>query len=203
MPQLRRSFLALAVGAAALLGAFAAAAAEAYATGDMVLGAEDAPITVIEYASMTCPHCATFHNDTFPKFKAQYIDTGKVRLIYREFPLDSVALRAAMLARCAGRERFFAFIEVLFQQQKHWARARDPMAALAKLGRVGGIGRKRFESCMTDRELGDSILMTRLKGSSEFEVSSTPTFIINGEKHPGNMSLEQFERLLKPLLPGD
>ena len=169
----------------------------------MALGPEDAPITVIEYASMTCPHCATFHNDAFPELKARYIDTGKVRFIYREFPLDAVALRAAMLTRCAGPKRFFGFVEVLFRRQEHWARAKDPIAALARLGQVGGIGKKQFESCMNDRELGDSILERRLEGSNEFEVRSTPTFIINGKKHSGQMNFQQFDRVLKPLLPKD
>ena len=206
MTQSRRDFLALAVGASAFVGAFApaipaSAAAEAYATGDMALGPENAPITIIEYASMTCPHCAAFHNDTFAKLKAEYIDTGKVRFIYREFPLDQPALRAAMLARCAGRERFFGFIEVLFRQQDYWARANDPIKALAKIGRMGGVGQRQFDACIQDRALEYSILKTEFDAQKEFDINSTPTFIINGKKHPGAMTLEQFGRVLKPLLP--
>ncbi len=208
MTLIRRDVLAMAVGMAALIGVPAAlapalAAGKAYATGDMALGADDAPVTVIEYASMTCPHCATFHNETFPGLKAAYIDTGKIRLVYREFPLDRLAFYAAVLARCAGPERFFGFVEVLFRQQDSWARAGDPMAALARLGRVGGVGEAQFGACINDQELGDSILKTRLEGNSEFDVNSTPTFIINGKKHAGMLSLEQFSGLLEPLLPAD
>ena len=208
MTLIRRDFLTLAAGAVLAGGVAPTLAArawadETYAIGDMVLGAAEAPVTIIEYASMTCPHCADFHNNTFPDLKAAYIDTGKVRLIYREFPLDPLALRAAMLARCAGPKLFFAFIEVLFQKQSAWARADDPIAALAKLGRIGGIGRQRFDMCMSDQELATSILKTRLDGSQELEVDSTPTFIINGKRHRTSMDFEQFQRILEPILGGD
>jgi protein-disulfide isomerase len=203
----RREFLAVAFGlapfAGAVLGRPRAALAEAYATGDMALGSADAPVTVIEYASMTCPHCARFHAETFPDLKSRYIETGKVRFIYREFPLDEPALRASMLARCAGEKRFFGFIDVLFRQQDNWRRARDPIGALAKLGRVGGIGKKAFEACMTDRALGDSILATRLNGSQKFEINSTPSFVINGKMHPGAFTIEQFADIIDPLVGGD
>ena len=203
MILIRRRFLALTAGAAlagAIIQGPAAWAEQAYATGDMVLGAAEAPVTIIEYASMTCPHCATFHNNTFPKLKTTYIDTGKVRLIYREFPLDALALRAAMLARCAGPKRFFAFIEVLFQQQSNWARADDPTAALSKLGRIGGIGQQSFNNCISDEKLATSILKTRLDGSQEFGVDSTPFFIINGKKHRSALDIGQLDSILKPLL---
>ncbi len=203
----RRDFLAFALGVApfagAVLGRSAAAWAEAYATGDMALGSPDAPVTVIEYASMTCPHCAHFHEVSFPELKSRYIETGKVRFIYREFPLDGAALRASMLARCAGEKRFFAFIEVLFREQDRWGRSRDPIGALAKLGRVGGIGKKDFEACMNDKALGDSILSTRLVGSQKFDVQSTPTFIINGKRHAGDLSIDQLARIIDPLVGQD
>jgi len=193
----------LAPFAGALLGRPGGALAEAYATGDMALGAADAPVTVIEYASMTCPHCARFHAETFPDLKSRYIDTGKVRFIYREFPLDEPALRASMLARCAGEKRFFGFIDVLFRQQDKWRGARDPIGALAKLGRVGGIGKQQFETCMNDQALGDSILATRLDGSQKFEIKSTPSFIIDGKTHAGALSIEQLARIIDPLVGGD
>ncbi len=203
----RRDFLAVALGlapfAGAVLGRPRAAMAETYATGDMALGSAEAPVTVIEYASMTCPHCAYFHTETFPDLKSRYIDTGKVRFIYREFPLDEPALRASMLARCAGEKRFFGFIDVLFRQQANWRSSRDPVGALAKLGRVGGIGKKAFEACMTDQALGDSILATRLNGSQKFKISSTPSFIINGKMHAGALSIEQFASIIDPLVGGD
>jgi protein-disulfide isomerase len=202
---IRRDFLGFGAGALALAalptGVLAAGADKGYAEGEMALGAEDAPVTIIEYASMTCPHCARFHLDTFGKLKSAYIDTGKVRFLFREFPLDGVALQASVLARCAGPKRFFAFIDVLFEQQETWSRANDPTAALARIGRLGGVGAKKFQACMSDRDLGDSILKTRLEGGSEYEISGTPTFIVNDKKHEGGYDFPTFERLLKPLLP--
>lgn len=197
----RRDFLIFASGAIVLGPALAGGArAAGNAEGDMVVGSDDAPVTIIEYASMTCPHCADFHVNTYGKLKEAYIDTGKVRLVFREFPLDGLALQASMLARCAGPKRFFAFIDVLFTQQAGWARAADPMAALARIGRLGGIGAKKFEACLADRALGDSILKTRLDGGSEYDITGTPTFIVNGEKHKGSFSFPAFERVLEPLL---
>ena len=143
----RRNFLIFASGAMFLGPALAGGArAAGNAEGDMVVGSDDAPVTIIEYASMTCPHCADFHLNTYGKLKEAYIDTGKVRLVFREFPLDGLALQASMLARCAGPKRFFAFIDVLFTQQAGWARASDPMSALARIGRLGGVGAKKFET---------------------------------------------------------
>src|SRR5687768_5061793 len=137
------------IAAFALFLMAAAAPAQAqqqtdWAKGDMALGKPDAPVTVIEYASMTCPHCAHFHAETLKAFKEKYVDTGKVRLIFREFPFDGLALRASMLARCAGAERYFPMLDVLFQQQNQWTRAKDPMAALAQIGRLAGVSPQKF-----------------------------------------------------------
>lgn len=208
MTLIRRDFLMLTAGAAALAGPLAVlrprgAAAQDYATGEMALGPKDAPVTIIEYASMTCPHCANFHNDTFPALKEGYIDSGKVRFIYREFPLDRAAFFAAVLARCAGPARFFGFIEVLFQQQQNWARSDDPLAALARLGRLGGVGQERFEACLANQELGNAILVNRRDGNQKFGVDSTPTFIIAGKKYPGALGIAQLDNILKPLLGTD
>lgn len=172
-----------------------------YAVGDMALGSADAPVTIIEYASKTCPHCARFHNETFKSLKDKYIDTGKVRMIYREFPFDPLALRAAMLARCAGPDRFFGMVSILFKQQRAWGTAKDPMAALGKLARLGGITGERFEACMRDKGLADSIIKTRLSGQEKFGVTSTPSFIINGTLRAGALTLEEFDKILAEHLP--
>jgi protein-disulfide isomerase len=172
-----------------------------WAKGDMALGKADAPVTVIEYASMTCPHCAHFHNETMEAFKEKYVDTGKVRLIFREFPFDGLALRASMLARCAGPDRYFAMLGVLFQQQRQWTTAKDPMAALAQIGRLGGVSPEKFQACMKDEELQNAIVQSRLDAQKKHDVDSTPTFIIDGEKHAGALSLAQLDEILAKKLP--
>ncbi len=170
-------------------------------TQDMVMGDANAPITIIEYASFTCPHCASFHAQTLPGLKKAWIDTGKAKLIFRDFPLDEMAFNASKLARCADENRYFAFVEVLFRQQGQWARSRDPIAALGKLGRLGGIGKARFDACLSNEALGNAILQSRVNGAREFEVNSTPTLIINGEKHAGALSFEELDRVLAKLAP--
>jgi len=171
-----------------------------YATGDMVLGDPNAPVTVIEYASMTCPHCATFHNGAFKTLKTSYIDTGKVRMIFREFPFDGVALRASMLARCSGPSRFFGMIDVMFRQQSKWTAAEDPVSALRKLARLSGMTNESIDACMQDQTLADSILQTRLQGSQEFGIDSTPSFVINGTKYSGAMAMAEWDEILGKLL---
>ncbi len=165
------------------------------------IGSADAPVTMIEYASLTCPHCASFHKDTLPKLKQAYIDTGKVRLIYRDFPIDGLALKAAMLARCVEPERYFGLLEVLFNGQDGWARAKDPIAALRRIGRLAGMGPEKSDACMTDKAIGDAILGTRLKASREHDVNTTPTFIINGRKVTGAQPYEEFDKILRSLVP--
>src|SRR5712671_1148146 len=120
--------------------------------GDRVLGKADAPITIIEYASLTCPHCAHFTADVLPKLKAKWIDTGKAKLVLRDFPLDEPALRAAMVARCAPPDRFYPLTETFFAQQEQWAANRDYRAALEKLAKLGGVGNKEFAACISDKK---------------------------------------------------
>ncbi len=179
-----------------LIGVPAAAAEPPYAAGEMALGAKDAPVTVIEYASMTCPHCANFHMGNFKALKAKYVDTGKMRLIFREFPFDPVALQAAMLARCAGEKHYFGMLNVLFKNQSKWAKAANPQQALAKLARLGGFTEARFQACMGNQILVDLILQNRLTGSQKFDINSTPSFIVNGVKTSGNMTLDKWDELL-------
>ncbi len=167
--------------------------------GDRVIGAADAPVTVVEYFSLTCPHCASFHNDTFAALKEKYVDTGKVRFIYRDYPLDGVGLRAAMMARCVNPLRYEGVIQVLFKTQPNWARARDPLAELGKIARLAGIDDTTFSDCVTSEELANGILEVRQTANAA-GVERTPTFEINGQLYPGARSIEEFSEILDPLL---
>jgi protein-disulfide isomerase len=168
-------------------------------TPDRVLGKPDAPITIIEYASLTCPHCAAFNKDILPELKTRYVDTGKAKLIYRDYPLDQWALKAAMLARCAPADKYFSFIDVLFQNQVTWATAKDQLAALERIGRLGGISAEQFNTCMQNRALEDAVLAESLRGQKEFDVQSTPTIIVNGKKVDNPLTFADFDKILKPL----
>src|SRR5215471_14450753 len=143
---------------------------------DRILGKPDAPITIIEYASLTCPHCAHFANDVLPELKAKWIDTGKVKLVLRDFPLDEPALRAAMVARCAPPEKFYGFVDTFFKAQEEWAVARDPKAALQRLAQLGGMSKKDFEACLANKDAENKIVESRLVASQQLNVDSTPTF---------------------------
>lgn len=184
---------------AGLAGASAAATVEEM-LAEGSLGNEKASVTVIEYASLTCPHCADFADNTFAAFKKKYIDSGKVHYIYRDFPFDQPGLRAAMMVRCSGPDRFFGFLEILFKSQTSWAASTDPMAELAKIARLGGMGKEDFDACMANKELMDGILKGEVEAQEKLKVEATPTFIVNDVKHEGNMSLEQFDAILAPLL---
>jgi protein-disulfide isomerase len=167
---------------------------------EQILGNPNAPVTIIEYASLTCPHCAQFHNVVLPKLKERYIEPGKVRLIFRDFPLDQTALAAAALAHCAGPERYFNMLDVLFETQSNWARADDPIAALKRLGKLGGLTDQAMEACLADQKLTDGILRGRLAGENEYKIGSTPTFIIDGKPYPGSRGVDEFAKLIDPLL---
>jgi protein-disulfide isomerase len=199
---LRRAFLAAAAAAVAVPRiAFAQEISLEKAMADRVIGKADAPITIIEYASLTCPHCARFHKETLPKLKAAFIDTGKAKLIFRDFPFDGLALRGAALARCAPSERYFAVIDTLFQQQESWSRARDPVAAIGNIGKLAGMSQAAVDACFKDTKLMDAITQLRLDGEKTHGVNSTPTFIIGDKKISGAEPYENFEKLLKSL-PG-
>jgi protein-disulfide isomerase len=164
------------------------------------LGDPAAPVTMIEYSSLTCPHCAAFHTDTLPGLKQRFIDAGKLRLVVRDFPLDESALKGAMIAHCAGPERYVRFMDVFFAQQQSWARAADPVAALKQLARLGGLGEAEIDACLADKALEEAVLQTRLSGQQTFNIRSTPTFIIDGKAYPGNRSVEEFGEIIEPLL---
>ena len=163
------------------------------------IGSPDAPVTVIEYFSLTCPHCASFHNDVYGDLKEKYVDTGKVRFVYKEFPRDGVDLRAGMMARCADPRRYAGLIQVLFKNQPNWTRSSDPVGELAKIGRLAGIDEATFESCLASDELANGLLAERQNASAQ-GVRSTPTFEIDGQLYPGSRSLEEFSEIIDPLL---
>lgn len=169
--------------------------------GEAVFGDPAAPITVIEYASMTCSHCGGFHNDTYKKVKAKYIDTGMVKFIFRPFPFDGAALRASMLSACSGPSRYEAFTTVMFAQQSQWAASSDPIGELKKIARLGGMSGAAFDQCMQNEPLAQSIVESRQNGTKEFGINSTPSFIIEGKLYSGALSMEQFEEALEPHLP--
>ncbi len=169
----------------------------------VVLGAEDAPVTVIEYMSLTCPHCANFHTTTLPDVIKKYVDTGKIRMIFRDYPLDAVAYRAAMVGHCmaeAGPKRYYGFVQILFQQQRRWATSGDPLGEVAKLARIGGMSQERFDACLTNETYANGVLQSYQQGEAEFGVRSTPSFIVNGKLVAGGMTIEEFEELVDPLI---
>jgi protein-disulfide isomerase len=167
--------------------------------GEQSIGNADAAVTVIEYASMTCGHCAAFHNNTYPELKKRYIDTGKVRYILREFPLDPLAAGAFMLARCAGEGKYFPLVETLFQQQAQCV-VQQPIEPLLKIARQAGFSQASFDACLKDQKMLEGIEWVRNRGSDKFGVNSTPTFFINGKMHRGGMSIDELAKVIDPLL---
>ncbi len=172
---------------------------EAGALPEKALGKDDAPVTIVEYASMTCPHCAHFHEQTLPELKTKYIDTGKVRLILREFPFDPRAEAGFMLARCSN-DNYFAMVDVLFKQQQGWAAAQDAKSALLQIAKLAGFSQESFEACLTDQKLLDEVRAVRERGAKDFGVDSTPTFFINGGRYPGALSIAELSAIIDPLL---
>lgn len=178
-----------------------AALMEASPLGEKALGDPNAPVTIVEYASMTCSHCQNFHETTFDAFKAKYVDTGKVYFIFREFPLDPLAAAAIMLARCAPNDRYFEMVDLLFNKQREWAFVDDPVTALLNLSKQTGFTEDSFRACLTNQELLDGVNVVRDRAAEKFGVNATPTFFINGEKHAGALTIEQLDEILTPLLP--
>ncbi len=152
------------------------------ALSDRIMGDPEASVTIIEYASLTCPHCAKFHAQTLPKIKEDWIETGKVKMIYRDFPLDKYAASASMIARCAPKDKYFTFLNAFYAQQKNWSRAADPIKVLTQLAGLGGMSKEDVDACLANEALQDGILQMRLEGQMQYEVNSTPSIIINGKK---------------------
>ena len=168
---------------------------------DIVLGKADAPVTIVEYASMTCGHCAQFHNATYPVLKEKYIDTGKVKLILREFPLDIVAKAAFMIARCAGPDKYYPMVTTLFETQKTWAFNNNAAQALLAIAKQSGMTEAQFNTCLNDTKLAGQIDEVAKRGATDFNVNSTPTFFINGKQISGAMSPADLDKEIEPLLP--
>lgn len=167
---------------------------------EMVLGDEEAPVTIVEYASLTCGHCARFHRETLPDIKKKYIETGKAKLYMREFPFDPRATAAIMLARCAPEDSFFPMVDILFQQQSNWARSTDVVAEFSKIAKLAGFTQESFNACLKNQELLDNVRAVRKKAEEDYGVDATPTFFINGTKYAGNMSAEEMSKIIDDLL---
>jgi protein-disulfide isomerase len=167
---------------------------------DRVLGDPKAPITIVEYASLSCPHCAHFTTEVLPELKKKWIDTGKVKLVLRDFPLDEPALRAAMIARCAPPDRFYAFVDTFFGAQDKWVTG-DFKQGLSRLAKLGGMSNEEFDACLNNKALENKILESRLVAAKDLEVNATPTFFINGAKFTGAPTVEEFDRQLSTLAP--
>jgi protein-disulfide isomerase len=170
--------------------------------GDVMIGSDKAPVTVIEYASMTCPHCAHFEETTLPELKKRYIDTGKVRYVMREFPLDALAAAGFMLARCAGDDKYHAMIDVLFAQQQNWAfvDAQQVLPAMSQIAKQAGFTQEQFEKCLQDKTLYDGVMAVKQRASDKFKIDGTPTFFINGKRYGGELSVAEFDKAVEPLL---
>jgi len=203
----RRQLLTGAAGLAAA-GFLGAGGAQAQASltnasplGDVWLGSPDAKVTIIEYASLTCSHCASFHKETWPALKAKYIDTGKVRFTLREFPLDPLATAGFMLARCAGNDKYTAVTDLLFAQQRNWAFTEKPVDALSALVKQAGFTQESFEACLKRQDIYDAVTQVK-DGGAKAGVDSTPSFFINGQKRSGALSIGEFDKILEPLVGG-
>ncbi len=204
-PHRGRRPLILATAAALLLPAAGAARAQAPAAdprlGERAAGPEDAPVTVQEFFSLTCGHCAAFHRTTWPRVKQELVDTGKLRMIWRDFPLDRVGLAAAMVSRALPAERYAGFISALFASQERWAFATNPLEELAKLAALAGMPRAQFDQVVRDEGLARAVLERRAAAEREHQIQSTPSFVFRGPggeaKHAGNLTYERFAELVE------
>ena len=167
------------------------------AFGEMTLGPDTAKVTVIEYASATCPHCAEFYTKTFITLKKEYIDTGKIKFVFREFPHQDAALAAFMLARCAPKEKYFPLIDIFFLTQPEWTQS--PFEGLSKIAQQAGFTQAEFEACMKNETIAKQVMEVRKKAEG-FGVTGIPTFFINGELYKGDTSIEAMRALIDPLL---
>lgn len=163
---------------------------------DRILGSPDAPVTIIEYSSLTCPHCASFHANTLPTLKKKWIDAGKARLVYRHFPFDALGMYAALAANCVEGDRHFGFIDILFRNQQRWARSQDPRVAIEQMAALAGIDKASLDACVQDEAELSRIQKMQQIGQDEYGINSTPSFIINGKKLVGDQGIETFEEAL-------
>tara|TARA_B100000925_G_scaffold209461_1_gene159578 strand:- start:1392 stop:1967 length:576 start_codon:yes stop_codon:yes gene_type:complete len=166
---------------------------------ELSIGDDDAPITIIEYASMTCSHCADFHTETYPVLKENYIEKGDVKFIFREFPLDKLSMATSMLARCVDNSISLAFIDILFQNRNKWY-SDNAIAELKNLSKQAGLSSEDFERCLNDQELLDQLIIQKENAIKEFQINSTPSFIINGKVISGNKPYSYFESEIDKIL---
>jgi protein-disulfide isomerase len=205
----RRTFsqhLALSAIAATATAAFSAGAfAQSFspddlhsapAIGDKTLGPDDAKVIIVEYASATCPHCAAFHNSVFKELKSEFIDTGKIKFISREFPLDDLALAGFMVARCVPDDKYFGMLDLIYEQQKTWA-GQNARTELLKMAKLAGLSEAEFDACLKNEELAKGILAIRKDGAEKFDVQSTPTFYVNGKKMEGDRDIAGFRKAIE------
>lgn len=163
-------------------------------------GNEDAKIKMLEFASLTCGHCAKFHNEVMPIIKKNYIEKGLIHFTYKDFPLDKYALKATIIARCSGNKNFFNFLDVFYKKQKDWTRTQDPFKSLLKIAKFGGLKDEELKVCVGNKSIEDGVLKDRLKSSKDYDITATPTIYLNGEKYKGDLTIEALDSKLKSLL---
>jgi protein-disulfide isomerase len=167
--------------------------------GDKAIGPADAKVTIVEYASATCPHCAKFHTTVFPEIKKEFVETGKVRYIAREFPLDDLALAAFMVARCVPDDKYFGMLDLIYEQQQTWA-TQNAREELLKMAKLAGLSEAQFEECLKNEDLAKGILEIRKDGSEKYGVDATPTLYLNGQKMEGERDIEAFRKAINEAL---
>ena len=164
------------------------------------IGEKEAPIKMIEFASLTCGHCAKFHNEVFPLIKKNFIDTGKIHFTYNDFPLDKYALKASVIARCSGNQKFFSFLKVLYSKQKDWTRTQDPFKSLLKIAKLGGLKNDEIKVCVGNKSIEDGLLKQRLKSTKTYDIKATPTIYLNAKKYDGDLTYEALKLKIESLL---
>ena len=170
------------------------------ALSEKTLGNKESSIKLLEFASLTCGHCARFHNEVMPVIKKKYIDTGLIQFTYKDFPLDKFALKASIIARCSGDKRFFSFLDVFYKKQKDWTRTQDPFKSLLKIAKFGGLKDEDLKVCIGNKSIEDGLLKDRLASSKKYDITATPTLYFNDEKYKGDLTLEAVESKIKSLI---
>lgn len=163
---------------------------------DLVFGSADAKVTIFEYASLSCSHCATFHNTVYSKLDENYIKTGKVKFVYRDFPLDRGALQATQIVRCAPKEKADKFIKSMFKTQSNWVGAKNYLEVLSNIAKLGGMQSEEIDACLNNSETATKIVEAKHDAGTALEIRATPTFFINGKKHDGEMNFEEISKMI-------
>lgn len=166
---------------------------------ERVLGDPNAPITIVEYSALTCSHCASFHTNTLPELKKAFIDTGKAKIVYRDFPIDNLALGAAVIARCVPEQSYFPMIDMLFKNQGTWTRADNPLEALKGYARLAGLSSDKVDACIQNKDLVVAVQQVRNEANQSYGVNATPTFVIEGTVVSGAQPYAEFEKILSGL----